>query len=140
MKHAVCLIITSTNGRYFAVSRRNDTTQWGFPGGKVDPGESHDEAIIRETKEEIGFFVHKTDIIPIYSGLCRGKDGHDFWVTTYLYIPTVLEDFLLGNVTLEKGLTGAFATGDNLVSAAFSPFSFYNKYALTGAVQYRQGK
>lgn len=137
MKQAVCLIITSTRGRYFAVSRRYDITQWGFPGGKVDPGESHDEAIIRETKEEIGFFVDKTQIVPIYSGLCEGKDGHDFWVTTYLYIPTVLEDFLLGNVTLEEGLTGAFATGDDLVSAAFSPFNFYNDEALTAVDKYR---
>ena len=137
MKHAVCLIITSTNGRYFAVSRRNDTTQWGFPGGKVDPGESHDEAIIRETKEEIGFFVHKTEIIPIYSGLCRGKDGHDFWVTTYLYTELVEEEYLLANTKLEDGLASAFATGDDLVTASFSPFNFYNDEALTAVDKYR---
>lgn len=137
IKSAVCLIIESTSGRYFAVSRRNDTTQWGFPGGKVDPGESHDEAIIRETWEEIGFNVKKDKIVPIYSGLCRGKDGNDFWVTTYLYSELMDEEELVTKIALEEGLTGAFASGDDLISAQFSPFNFYNDEALTAVDKYR---
>lgn len=136
MKHAVCVIIESAAG-YFAVSRRNDTTQWGFPGGKVDAGESHCEAVIRETLEEIGFSMKAEDIVPVYCGMCEGKvDGVDYWVTTYLYIPTVLEQEFLNTVKLEEGLIGKFLSGDDMVSAAISPFNFYNDFALTGMDSY----
>lgn len=130
MKQAVCVIICSPS-RYFAVSRRNDPTQWGFPGGKVDPGESHCEAAVRETMEEIGFEMKPDELIPVYSGKCEGKiDGVNYWVATYLYTHTVNEEDFLSKVKLEEGLTGAFATGDELVSASFSPFNFYNDLAL----------
>lgn len=136
MKKAVCVIITSKM-HYFAVSRRNDTTQWGFPGGKVDPGESHCDAIIRETREEIGFTMQADQLVPIYSGNCEGKlDGVSYWVTTYLYLPTVDEAEFLKSLTLEEGLTGKFATGYDLCCAAFSPFNFYNDFAMVGMDEY----
>lgn len=44
------------NGQVLLVRRANppDAGRWGFPGGKVDLGESLEEAAIRELSEETG--------------------------------------------------------------------------------------
>ena len=145
MKHAVCVIIRSagchiirTPDKYFAVSRRDDSTQWGFPGGKVDHGESHCEAIMRETREEIGIELDMMQLVPVFSTLCRSNgDGVDYWVTTYLHNNPVSEDFFIGQVQLEHGLSGGFLTAEELCSPEMSPFAEYNTGAFASALAYQ---
>lgn len=46
------------NGRFLAVERPEGKAHagwWEFPGGKVEPGESLEDALIRELQEELGF-------------------------------------------------------------------------------------
>lgn len=79
---AACVLLRRGDGKVLAVSRKDDPTDYGLPGGKVDKGEEDIEAARRELVEETGYVVG--DINFLYAGVCKGgKDGIDFWTTTY---------------------------------------------------------
>ncbi|MBF0122507.1 MAG: NUDIX domain-containing protein [Candidatus Omnitrophica bacterium] len=54
-------IIRNDEGRYLLMKRSRNSLSWPgyweFPGGKVNPGEAHEAAFIREMMEETGFSV-----------------------------------------------------------------------------------
>ena len=53
----VAAVITDARGRILLSRRKEDSDVaglWEFPGGKIEPGESAEQALIRELREEIG--------------------------------------------------------------------------------------
>ena len=50
-------MLVNNQGLVLAVSRIDDHADLGLPGGKVEPGESYEQASIRETYEETGVKV-----------------------------------------------------------------------------------
>jgi 8-oxo-dGTP diphosphatase len=53
-----------TNGMGVLVGRRNDgKPPWTFIAGEIEPGESPEDAGVREVKEETGLLVHATSVI-----------------------------------------------------------------------------
>ncbi|QTN31745.1 (deoxy)nucleoside triphosphate pyrophosphohydrolase [Akkermansiaceae bacterium] len=60
MLEVVCAVISDARGRILACRRgegRHLGGLWEFPGGKVDAGESHSDALRRELQEELGIIV-----------------------------------------------------------------------------------
>jgi 8-oxo-dGTP pyrophosphatase MutT (NUDIX family) len=55
-------IVTSSRGVLIG-RRRDGNPPWVFPGGKIEPGESPEDAAIRETLEETGLRVRATGVI-----------------------------------------------------------------------------
>lgn len=52
------------DGRYLITQRRPEATLpllWEFPGGKVEPGETHEQALARELREEMDVVVEVGD-------------------------------------------------------------------------------
>jgi len=132
MKKAVCLL-AERNGRYLAVSRRNDPNRWGFPGGKVDENEFNVEALQREANEEVGVLAPAVSYEPLFSDKCSGEV--DFWVTTYLFVdPCPIMDMEL---VAEEGLLIDWKERFELCHPDHSPFWEYNIKAFEAYDRYR---
>jgi mutator protein MutT len=60
-------IIRDHAGRIL-LQKRSDYGDWGLPGGGMEPGESIEETMIREVKEETGLDVSSYELASIYTG------------------------------------------------------------------------
>jgi 8-oxo-dGTP diphosphatase len=70
------LVATRPAGRYMA-------GLWEFPGGKVDPGETPEQALIRELDEELGIATHASCLAP---AAFASHDYADFHLLLLLFV------------------------------------------------------
>ena len=60
-KYEVVGCFVEHNGKILLLHRQDNILQgntWGLPAGRIEPGESPEEAMVREIKEETGFYQH----------------------------------------------------------------------------------
>lgn len=74
-KLTVDLIIDTGAGLIVLIERKNEPFGWALPGGFIDPGESAEEAALREAKEETGLDVELVKQFHFYSEPGRDPRG-----------------------------------------------------------------
>ncbi|MGY4099837.1 NUDIX hydrolase [Nocardia sp. R16R-3T] len=71
------------------MQRRSDSGNWSFPGGIMEIGETLEQCVIRETKEESGLDIEITGILGIYTDpehvieYADGEIRQEFNITFY---------------------------------------------------------
>ncbi len=64
--HTIVVAAIKKNGRYLLGKRAPKGLLgglWEFPGGKLEPGESHNAALAREVKEELGITIQQGELV-----------------------------------------------------------------------------
>lgn len=85
---------------------------WEFPGGKVEPGESPQEALIREIKEELDTEIAVGELIDTIE--------YDY-PTFHLSMDCFWADIVAGNLELREHEAAAWLTKDTLYSVEWLP-------------------
>lgn len=71
------------------MQRRSDSGNWSFPGGVMEIGETLEQCVVRETKEESGLDIEVTGILGIYTdpehviAYADGEVRQEFNITFY---------------------------------------------------------
>ena len=112
--------IIHESGLVLAVSRKHDETDLGLPGGKLDPGETFQEAVIRETKEETNLDI--TDVLPVFGHACGTPGVHNVhWCMAFLCKAT-------GTLKrMEKGLV-LWVPPQRLITKPDGTFNSFGEY------------
>ncbi len=75
-------VIINKEGKLFLSKRgkkaQNERGKWEFPGGVVEFGETFEQAIKREIKEEFGIEIEPVDELAVFNHIL--KTEHQHWV------------------------------------------------------------
>ena len=85
---------------------------WEFPGGKMEPGETMQQAIIREIQEELGVTIFPTKLVTTVE-----YDYPTFHLTMHCLLSTVVE----GEIKLIEHEDAKWLTRETLDSVEWLP-------------------
>jgi len=79
------------NGKYLVLKRAPQSKHWplhwDFPGGKLDPGETNEQALVREVKEETGMDVQSFTYVDTFVII----DGKTYTQAVFIVVPKTLD-------------------------------------------------
>jgi 8-oxo-dGTP pyrophosphatase MutT (NUDIX family) len=99
-------VLLDPAGTKVLLTRRKDNGMWCLPGGRVDPGESVTESIVREVSEETGLQVRVLRLTGIYSNpdlLVVYPDGN----RSHIVVLNFLVEWVSGEIDLSDETTDA---------------------------------
>ena len=103
------------DGKVFSAQRGNSgktAFKWEFPGGKINPGETPEQALARELKEELSIKVKVNELV--YQVIDEYED-------VILHIDTYRCELLEGTPTLSEHIALAWSNKEELDKLEFSP-------------------
>jgi 8-oxo-dGTP diphosphatase len=116
MKHfEVVASVFIQNNRVFCAQRKDageTAKKWEFPGGKIEPGETHQQALVREISEELSTKINVGDFITTVN-----HQYNTFAITMHAYQCSIIE----GNLTLSEHLDSRWLTREELSSVDWAP-------------------
>lgn len=129
LRQCVCVVLADVNYKFLVVSR-SDGSGVGLPGGKVEEGETLQQAARRELWEETGVYVDEKSLLPIYEGFCTDSrpSNEQFYVTTFL-----ASQWSGVSEIKEAGIVPVWSSFNALLNN--SPFHEYNKHVAAGLVK-----
>ena len=110
----VVAAIIHKDGTYFATQRGYGEFEgmWEFPGGKIEPGESHETALKREIQEELGADIS------VKGYLCTTNyDYPSFHLTMYCYLCNIIS----GEIELREHKDARWLKPETLNSVNWLP-------------------
>lgn len=113
----VAAALIDPDGRVLLAQRppgKSMAGQWEFPGGKVEPAETPEQALIRELKEELGIDVTESCLAP----LAFASHDYDHF---HLVMPLYAIRQWRGQPSAKEGQTLAWASKDKLNAYAMPP-------------------
>lgn len=115
MKHYdVVAAVIEQDGKIFCCKRAKEkecANQWEFPGGKIEQGETNQEALIREIKEELNAHIRVDRYITTVN-----HQYETFSITMYVYLCSLEE----GELTLLEHQDSIWCDIDQLDTIDFA--------------------
>ena len=99
--------IIETGGGVVLIKRKNPPPGWAIPGGFVDCGETLEDAVIREAKEETGLDITLVRQFHAYSDPKRDVRHHTvsiFFIATASGVPVAADDALEAGIYTKDNL------------------------------------
>ncbi|PHM31135.1 8-oxo-dGTP diphosphatase MutT [Xenorhabdus innexi] len=113
--HIAAGIIKNSNDEIFITQRRADSHMggfWEFPGGKLEQGETPEQALIRELKEEVGITVTHYELMEIIT-----HEFSDRNITLYFFLVDQWENEPFG----KEGQPSRWLLQTKLIADEFPP-------------------
>ena len=110
----VVAAIMIRDGKVFATCRGYGAWQgwWEFPGGKIEPGECPEEALMREIREELDAEIEVGELLETVEW-----DYPDFHLTMHCFLCSLLSD----SMYLNEHEAAAWLTPETLDSVRWLP-------------------
>lgn len=128
-KIAVCALI-QCGDLYLGVSRKDNSLDFGLPGGKVDPNENLEQALVREVLEETGYTVSVDSNQPYYVN--NDTAGY----TVFTFICTLSNQSRKSVLEQETGIVSLVTKKQLTVDSSFALynsdlFAWFTKHGKT---------